>query len=176
MPSIGHGPSAGPSGWKSGPAPSSKAGINLIEKIQPLAFTLQPPEEQTDNWDDDFEEGISFTKLQGVSIRVVYFLSLIRCYLFVVVCLALEKTPSEDDRHEIEDNAQTIRPNRSPGLNTIPLAQPPSSEIQPIVEDYSDMATEEDEELLQEKVANFKVRFLPISCHLLLFLWIDLRE
>jgi hypothetical protein len=26
---------------------------------------LQPPEEQTDNWDDDFEDGISFTKLQG---------------------------------------------------------------------------------------------------------------
>jgi hypothetical protein len=29
----------------------------------PLA--LQAPEEQTDNWDDDFEDGISFTKLQG---------------------------------------------------------------------------------------------------------------
>lgn len=41
------------------------AGINLVEKIQPLV--LQPPEEQTDNWDDDFEEGISFTKLQGLS-------------------------------------------------------------------------------------------------------------
>jgi hypothetical protein len=25
----------------------------------------EPPEEQTDNWDDDFEEGISLTKLQG---------------------------------------------------------------------------------------------------------------
>lgn len=40
-------------------------GINLVEKVQPLSFVLQPPEEQTDNWDDDFEEGISFTKLQG---------------------------------------------------------------------------------------------------------------
>jgi hypothetical protein len=95
--------------------------------------------------------------------------------LFVVVCLALERTPSEDDRHEIEDNAQTIRPTRSPGLNTIPLAQPPSSEIQPIVEDYSDMASEEDEELLQAKVANFKVRFLRMRCHpfsfSILYLW-----
>lgn len=36
-----------------------------MEKIQPLSFVLQAPEEQTDNWDDDFEEGISFTKLQG---------------------------------------------------------------------------------------------------------------
>ena len=42
-----------------------KAGINLVEKIRPLSFVLQQPEEQTDNWDDDFEEGISFTKLQG---------------------------------------------------------------------------------------------------------------
>ncbi|KAF9483361.1 hypothetical protein BDN70DRAFT_873858 [Pholiota conissans] len=135
LPSLGSGPSSGPTLWKSGPVPGNKAGINLVEKIQPLAFTLQPPEEQTDNWDDDFEEGISFTKLQ-----------------------AMEKTTSEEDRHELEDNAQTIRPNRSPGLNTIPLAQPPSSDIQPIVEDYSDMATEEDEELLQEKVANFKMK------------------
>jgi len=40
-------------------------GLNLAEKIQPISFILQAPEEQTDNWDDDFEEGISFTKLQG---------------------------------------------------------------------------------------------------------------
>lgn len=31
-------------------------------------------EEDTDNWDDDFEEGISFTKLQGT------FLSLLSLY------------------------------------------------------------------------------------------------
>jgi len=65
----------------------------------------------------------------------------------------------DDDKQEIEDNAQTIRPNRSPGQKAMPLAQAPPSDIQPIVEDYSDMATEEDELLLEEKVANFKVRF-----------------
>lgn len=56
-----------PSGGRmSGNASNVKpVGINLVEKIQPLSFALQPPEEQTDNWDDDFEEGISFTKLQG---------------------------------------------------------------------------------------------------------------
>jgi hypothetical protein len=37
----------------------------LVEKIQPQAFVLQPPEEQTDNWDDDFEGGISLTKIHG---------------------------------------------------------------------------------------------------------------
>ncbi len=58
----------------------------------------------------------------------------------------------------MEDNAQTIRPNRSPGLATIPLAQPTLAEISPIVEYYSDTASEEDEAWLQEKAANFKVR------------------
>lgn len=40
--------------------------VGLVEKIrEPVPFVLQPPEEQTDNWDDDFEDGPSFTKLQG---------------------------------------------------------------------------------------------------------------
>jgi hypothetical protein len=34
----------------------------LAEKPAVLAVA---PEEQDDNWDDDFEEGISFSKLQG---------------------------------------------------------------------------------------------------------------
>lgn len=46
-----------------------RSGINLAEKIQPLSYSaLQQPEEQTDNWDDDFEDGISFTKLQGMCV------------------------------------------------------------------------------------------------------------
>lgn len=71
--------------------------------------------------------------------------------------LALEKPSPDDDKQEAEDNAQTIRPGRSPGSRTIPLAQPPAADIGPIVEDYSDLASEEDEEKLQEKVADFKV-------------------
>jgi hypothetical protein len=64
----------------------------------------------------------------------------------------------DDEKPEGDDNAQTIRPNRSPaGPGTIPLARAPSADIVPIVEDYSDIATEEDELLLQEKVADFKV-------------------
>jgi serine/threonine protein kinase len=57
-------PSSSSSGaWKAAPKQPQ-----LAEKIQipPLSFSLQPPEEQTDNWDDDFEEGISLTKLQGM--------------------------------------------------------------------------------------------------------------
>lgn len=41
-------------------------------------------------------------------------------------------------------------------MKVVPLAQPPSSNIVPIVEDYSDVA-EEDDQQLQEKVADFKV-------------------
>ena len=69
--SLGAHPS-GPSGWKNGPTSGSKPGLGLVEKIQPLSFVLQPPEEQTDNWDDDFEDGISFTKLQGKSSRLLF--------------------------------------------------------------------------------------------------------
>ncbi|KAG6377196.1 hypothetical protein JVT61DRAFT_1249 [Boletus reticuloceps] len=120
------------------PPPASgkpSASVGLVEKIrEPLAFVLQQHEEQTDNWDDDFEDGPSFSKLQ-----------------------ALDKSVMEDDKPEVDDNAQTIRPNRSPaGPSTIPLARAPAADIVPIVEDYSDLASEEDDIILQEKVADFK--------------------
>lgn len=38
--------------------------LGLVDKIREPPL-LQPPEEEDDNWDDDFEDGISFTKLQG---------------------------------------------------------------------------------------------------------------
>ncbi|KAF8505364.1 hypothetical protein BU17DRAFT_101047 [Hysterangium stoloniferum] len=119
--------------WKPGSAPSAKTPMvppyGLIDKIQPLA--LASPEEQTDNWDDDFEEGISLSKLQ-----------------------ALEK--SEPER--LEENAQTIRPNRSPGSSdsaSSAYAKSPTAGITPIVEDYSDIG---DDEELEEKVADFKMK------------------
>ena len=72
--------------------------------------------------------------------------------------VALDKSAMEDDKPEVDDNAQTIRPNRSPaGPSTIPLARAPAPDIIPIVEDYSDLASEEDDIILQEKVADFKV-------------------
>ncbi|KAJ3518372.1 hypothetical protein NMY22_g13713 [Coprinellus aureogranulatus] len=78
-------------GWKSNLASSLKPAV-LAEKIQPNAFKLQSPEEQDDNWDDDFEGGISLTKLH-----------------------ALEKSTGGDDKSESsEDNTQTIRPTKSP--------------------------------------------------------------
>ncbi|KAI6114307.1 hypothetical protein F5141DRAFT_1105796 [Pisolithus sp. B1] len=113
------------------------AAVGLVEKIrEPAPFVLQPPEEQTDNWDDDFEDGPSFTKLQG-----------------------LEKISMEDDKVEGDDYSQTIRPSRSPaGPGTIPLAKAPAADMIPIVEDYSDLAADEDDLALQEKVADFKMK------------------
>lgn len=74
--------------------------------------------------------------------------------------VALEKTSSEDEKHEAEDNGQTIRPSRSPGVvpSPLPLAKPPAAEIEPIPEDFSDFDFAEDDDNLQAKVADFKVR------------------
>lgn len=74
---------------------------------------------------------------------------------------ALEKTPAEEEKVEADDNAQTIRPGRSPqglGRSTpLPVSKAPEPQIGPIVEDYSDIAFDEDDEKLQEKVADFRV-------------------
>ena len=74
---------------------------------------------------------------------------------------ALDKPPAEEEKAEADDNAQTIRPGRSPqGLGTtvpLPVAKAPEPQIAPIAEDYSDLLFEEDEAKLEEKVADFKV-------------------
>ncbi|KAI0075090.1 kinase-like protein [Panus rudis PR-1116 ss-1] len=131
--------------------------IGHIRETLPMPFILQPPEEQTDNWDDDFEEGISLTKLQGSSI--VNKSSSIHKSSHPDGT-ALDASGQEEDKNEADDNAQTIRPTRSPSGPTVPLplAKAPSPKIPPIVEDYSDLAFEEDDDRLQEKVADFKMK------------------
>lgn len=132
-------------GWKNGtavPKPVFTAAamsgpLGLIEKgnRDSLPMALQEPEEQTDNWDDDFEEGISLTKLHN-----------------------LDKSAAEEEKHEGDDNARTIRPLRSPSMsNKLALAAPPPADMTPIVEDYSDLAAEEDD-VFQGKVADFKLK------------------
>jgi len=69
-----------------------------------------------------------------------------------------EKDSDKEDKTE-DLNAQTIKPTKSPGARSAPLAVSLSEEVVPAVEDYSDLAPEEDEQKLQEKVANFKVNF-----------------
>lgn len=81
-----------------------------------------------------------------------------------MVSAALEKTlieSAEEGKPEIEDNGKTIRPSRSPsGIGLVPL---PSIEIPPAVEDWSDLAAEEDVQKLEDKVAGFKVSVLSSS-------------
>ncbi len=64
----------------------------------------------------------------------------------------------EDEKHEADDNAQTIRPPSMSGR--LPASAPPSGDISSIIEDYSDLAAEEDDNWLEDKVADFKVRML----------------
>ncbi|KAI0299616.1 hypothetical protein BC826DRAFT_932423 [Russula brevipes] len=109
---------------------------NAAPLALPLPAVLRQPEEQTDNWDDDFEEGISFSKLQ-----------------------ALDKSTVDDEKQpEHDDNAQTIRPtNRSPRSPAGIISKSPPREMGPIIEDYSDVGIDEDDEW-QEKFADFKMK------------------
>ena len=70
---------------------------------------------------------------------------------------ALDRTFLEEEKPEADDNARTIRPTRSPSLNGGVLPRSASSPMTAIVEDYSDLAGEEEEIHLQAKVADFKV-------------------
>ncbi|KAJ6602259.1 hypothetical protein B0H10DRAFT_2178892 [Mycena sp. CBHHK59/15] len=143
--------------WRAPSIAVPKAGTaNLAEKIQiaPLSYFVQSPEEQTDNWDDDFEEGISLTKLQGSLLPQIHLNHLNSCP-------ALERTPAEPEASgaAVEENARTIRPNKSPAAKPpIPLAKPPSDEMHNIDEDYSDLVGGEDDGVLESKVADFKMK------------------
>lgn len=44
---------------------ASTSASTLAEKTPVKAAAFRQPEEVTDNWDDDFEEGISLSKLRG---------------------------------------------------------------------------------------------------------------
>jgi hypothetical protein len=82
-------------------------------------------------------------------------------------CTAMEKPTPEEEKEKsiIEDNGQTIRATRSPAPLPISLPRTASlskaSTMEPIVEDYSDLALDEDDTLLQDKVAEFKVGVSP---------------
>ncbi|KAH9922944.1 uncharacterized protein B0H18DRAFT_1085777 [Fomitopsis serialis] len=136
-PSVAHPSAAGADECEQGPLVG--AGFGPHPRDAPDAVHTAAPEEQTDNWDDDFEEGISLTKIQ-----------------------ALEKTSVEEEKEkvEVEDNAQTIRPTRSPaGPTTVPLPMvtlPDADTELGFDDDYSDILDDDDK--LQEKVADFKMK------------------
>jgi hypothetical protein len=72
---------------------------------------------------------------------------------------ALEKSAVDEEKQpEHDDNAQTIRPtNRSPRSAPGAISKSPPREIGPILEDYSDLGIDEDDEW-QEKFTDFKMK------------------
>jgi hypothetical protein len=86
--------------------------------------------------------------------------------MMLTLTLALEKAPSEDEREKtIENNGRTSRPTRSP-KSFLPIALPrtvsgpvpdimdPIAETDPNVEDYSNLAMDEDDSILQSSEDN----------------------
>lgn len=156
------------SAGSAGSQPTLLAPLGLYAAAGREKARVAQPEEQTDNWDDDFEEGISLTKIQGVLFPE-------SCGVCIMRHIALEKTTSEDDTVKQEtvadENARTIRPTKSPSksANGLPAAQ----QLGQIDEDWSDLAGDDDD-LLAEKVADFKVNEVaavhkvPILTHTLL--------
>lgn len=80
----------------------------------------------------------------------------------------MEKPAAEDERRFIDDNAQTIRPGRSPANAPIPLplVRGLSPRIAPISEDFADFDFVDDAERLEEKIADFKVNTYQLSLSL----------
>lgn len=73
--------------------------------------------------------------------------------------VALEKTSSDEESSGAEENGRTIRPMISPSQERVePLtikSAPPC--LDDVVEDYSDIGGEDDDDYIQDKVAGFKV-------------------
>ncbi|KDN41719.1 hypothetical protein RSAG8_07250, partial [Rhizoctonia solani AG-8 WAC10335] len=119
------------------------SGVSLMEqmKMRELEREMETKalrnaaEEDTDNWDDDFEGGISFTKLH-----------------------ALDKSTDSNGRSkpETEENGQTIRLTRSPGGKNTALQNPAA--MSTIIEDYSDLGGEDEDMQIERKVASFKMK------------------
>ncbi|KAH7337093.1 hypothetical protein B0J17DRAFT_718990 [Rhizoctonia solani] len=115
-------------------------GVSLMEQMKMREMEREmeskalqnAAEDDTDNWDDDFEGGFRSpscmsTDSNGLPTRM---------------------------KSETEENGQTIRPTRSPGGKNAAL---PSS-MSTIVEDYSDLGGEDEDMQIERKVASFKMK------------------
>jgi geranylgeranyl pyrophosphate synthase len=81
------------------------------------------------------------------------------CWDFLAVDKASSSEEEREEKPEPEWNARTIRPfQRSGSTSSVEsIANTPSNKAKSHVEDYSDLAGDEDEAQLLEKVADFKV-------------------
>jgi hypothetical protein len=124
-----------------------------LKSVAPVPIApLRSPEEQTDNWDDDFEEDIPLMRLHGSQ-------HCISCTSRVShVFTGFEKAGFDEDKAE-DINLQTIRPSKSPSTSPVSLPKVPSANMSAIIEDYSDVL-EEAEDDLDWKLQYFQVKIL----------------
>lgn len=120
-----------------------------ISLIRPDPAKASGEEKEDDNWDSDFEEGISISKIAGA-----FVLASSRARLLIRFA-ALDREPGDQSPAEDEDgNSDTIRPPpsalNSPAIRPAPMA--------PIVEDYSDLVGEDDADPFEGRVASLQVR------------------
>ena len=132
-----------------------------LKSVAPVPMAPLPsPEEQTDNWDDDFEEDIPLMKLHGsrhcvsCTPRESHMLT------------GFDKAGFDEDKAE-DINLQTIRPSKSPSTSPVSLPKAPPTNMSAIIEDYSDVL-EEAEEDLDWTLQYFQVKFLAFSQWLML--------
>ncbi|KAG8716348.1 hypothetical protein FRC09_015862 [Ceratobasidium sp. 395] len=122
-----------------------RVGLHEREREREVNALNRAAEEDTDNWDDDFEEGISFTKLQAMD----------KGSDSTMLSASTSRPPTET-KTDVEENIQTIRPAKSPGGRSAVLTTPPSMDT--IVEDYSDLGGEDEDMQIEQKFASFKMK------------------
>lgn len=143
------------------PTQNNMAAVSL-KSVAPVPIPpLRSPEEETDNWDDDFEEDILLTKLHGSQ-------DCISCISRVShVLIGLDKPVFDEEKAE-DINLQTIRPSKSPATSPISSPNVPPANMSAIIEDYSDVL-EEVEEDLDWTLQYFQVKYLAFRrCFMLI--------
>lgn len=126
-------------------APNPGVAAALIDQRQKLQ-QLQQGEDDTDNWDDDFEDGISTKKFAALDKPSS--IDLVKMFEVKSEAAVVPKSPvlQGADAEGIEDNFATIRPPK----------RVMSALSSPEMEDYSDLLGEDDDDNnLGERVKQF---------------------
>ena len=143
------------------PTQNNMAAVSL-KSVAPVPIPpLRSPEEETDNWDDDFEEDILVTKLHGSQ-------DCISCISRVShVFIGLDKAGFDEEKAE-DVNLQTIRPSKSPCTSPISSPNAPPANMSAIIEDYSDVLAEVEEDP-DWTLQYFQVKYLAFrQCFMLI--------
>ncbi|PWN48605.1 hypothetical protein IE53DRAFT_319044 [Violaceomyces palustris] len=139
---------------RAAPAPS------LLDQRKAL-IDMPGQEEQTDNWDDDFEEDITTTKIAALEKNAISEGESSRTTVKALV--PVSSTTGGLSVHDHEDDQQTIRPPHLRSVSSSPRALGVSKRLPPIssqleMEDYSDLVSDDEESHLDERVRNLRLQ------------------